>query len=198
MNPSAEDRMPPIPRERMTEAQRAAADALIVGPRKGVKGPFIPLLRSPELMDRLQRVGEYLRFRNALPVRLSEFATLLVARQWTQQFEWAVHVPLAIAAGTAPATIDALREGRRPATMSEDEAVVHDLVAELMARKSVSDALYAEGVSRLGEHGVLDLLGLVGYFTTISMVLNVARTPADAVEGVAPLPAAAPQASIAP
>jgi 4-carboxymuconolactone decarboxylase len=185
---NAEDRMPPIPREHMTEAQRAAADALIAGPRKGVKGPFIPLLRSPELMDRLQRVGEYLRFQSALPVRLSEFATLLVARQWTQQFEWVVHVPLAIAAGTSPATIDALREGRRPATMSDAEAVVHDLVAELIAEKSVSDALYAEGERRLGEHGVLDLLGLVGYFTTISMVLNVARTPADAVAGVAPLP----------
>ncbi|MCE9659723.1 MAG: carboxymuconolactone decarboxylase family protein [Burkholderiales bacterium] len=189
MTDAAKDRMPPIPRERMTEAQREAADALIAGPRKGVKGPFIPLLRSPELMDRLQRVGEYLRFRNALPARLSEFATLLVAREWTQQFEWAVHVPLAIAAGTAPATIAALREGRRPATMSGDEAAVYDLVAELTARKSVSDPLYAEAVSRFGEHGLLDLLGLVGYFTTISMVLNVARTPADAVEGVAPLPA---------
>ena len=94
------DRMPPIPRERMTEAQRAAADELIAGPRKGVKGPFVPLLRSPELMARLQKVGEYLRFESALPPRLSEFATLVVARRWTQQFEWAVHVPLAIAAGT--------------------------------------------------------------------------------------------------
>ena len=198
MNDSSEDRMPPIPRERMTEAQRAAADELIAGPRKAVKGPFIPLLRSPELMARLQRVGEYLRFQSALPARLSEFATLLVARHWTQQFEWTVHVPLAIAAGTSPATIATLREGHRPETMSDVEAVVYDLLAELDGRKSISDTLYAEGVRRLGEQGLLDLLGLVGYFTTISMVLNVARTPADAVEGVVPLPAAAAQASIAP
>ena len=198
MNDSSEDRMPPIPRERMTEAQRAAADELIAGPRKAVKGPFIPLLRSPELMARLQRVGEYLRFQSALPARLSEFATLLVARHWTQQFEWAVHVPLAIAAGTSPVTIATLREGHRPETMSDAEAVVYDLLVELDGRKSISDALYAEGVRRLGEQGLLDLLGLVGYFTTISMVLNVARTPADAVEGVVPLPAAAAQASIAP
>jgi len=182
------DRMPPIPREQMTEAQRAAADELIAGPRKGVKGPFVPLLRSPELMARLQKVGEYLRFGSALPQRLSEFATLLVARHWTQQFEWAVHVPLAIAAGTLPATIDALRAGIRPATMSDDEALLHDFVNELVDRRGVSDALYRDAVGRLGEHGVLDLIGLVGYFTTISMVLNVARTPAGTVEGVAPLP----------
>jgi len=183
------DRMPPIPRERMTDAQRAAADELIAGPRKGVKGPFVPLLRSPELMARLQRVGEYLRFASALPPRLAEFATLLVARQWTQGFEWGVHVPLAIAAGTDPKTIDALREGGRPATMSAEEALVYDFVAELDAERGVSDARYDAAVAALGEHGVLDLLGLVGYFTTISMVLNVARTPADAPGGVAPLPA---------
>ena len=188
MSTALPDRMPPIPRERMTEAQRAAADELIAGPRKGVKGPFVPLLRSPELMARLQKVGEYLRFGSALPQRLSEFATLLVARHWTQQFEWAVHVPLAIAAGTLPATIDALRAGIRPATMSDDEALLHDFVNELVDRRGVSDALYRDAVGRLGEHGVLDLIGLVGYFTTISMVLNVARTPTGAVEGVAPLP----------
>jgi len=188
MSTALPDRMPPIPRERMTEAQRAAADELIAGPRKGVKGPFVPLLRSPELMARLQKVGEYLRFGSALPPRLSEFATLLVARQWAQAFEWGVHVPLAIAAGTDPQTIDALREGRRPGTMSAEEALVFDLVAELDAERGVSDARYAAAVAALGEQGVLDLLGLVGYFTTISMVLNVARTPADAPAGVAPLP----------
>jgi 4-carboxymuconolactone decarboxylase len=187
------DRMPPIPRERMTEAQRAAADELIAGPRKAVKGPFIPLLRSPELMARLQKVGEYLRFGSALPPRLSEFATLVVARQWTQQFEWGVHVPLAIAAGTDPRTIDALREGGRPATMSTEEALVFDFLGELEAGRGVSDARYGEAVATLGEQGVLDLLGLVGYFATISMVLNVARTPADAPPGVAPLPSRAPR-----
>jgi 4-carboxymuconolactone decarboxylase len=172
----------------MSDAQRAAADELIAGPRKGVKGPFIALLRSPELMARLQRVGEFLRFQSSLPVRVSEFATLVVSRQWTQQFEWFTHVPLAIKAGTARETIDALSEGRRPATMSAQEALVYDFVTELAVNKGVSDSLYRECVDSLAEQGVLELIGLVGYFTLISMTLNVARTPADIVEGVAPLP----------
>jgi 4-carboxymuconolactone decarboxylase len=182
-------RMPPIPRDRMSDAQRMAADELIAGPRKGVTGPFIALLRSPELMSRLQKVGEFLRFQSSLPARVSEFGSLVVARQWTQQFEWFTHVPLALKEGTARETIDALREGRRPATMSEDEALVYDFVTELTLNKGVCDSSYRECIHCFGEQGVLDLIGLVGYFILVSMVLNVANTPADAVEGVAPLPA---------
>jgi len=173
----------------MSDAQRAAADDLAAGPRKGVKGPFIALLRSPELMSRLQRVGEFLRFQSSLPARVSEFGSLVLSRQWTQQFEWFTHVPLALKAGTARETIDALREGRRPATMSADEALVYDFVTELTLNKGVCDSSYQECINCLGEQGVVDLVGLVGYFTLISMVLNVANTPADAVEDVAPLPA---------
>lgn len=184
-----ESRLPPIPRDRMSDVQRAAADELIAGPRKGVKGPFIALLRSPELMARLQRVGEFLRFQSSLPVRVSEFATLVVSRQWTQQFEWLTHVPLALAAGTARETIDALWDGRRPATMSAQEALAYDFVTELTAHKGVCDSIYRECVDSLTEQGALELVGLVGYFTLISMVLNVAQTPADPVEGVASLPA---------
>jgi 4-carboxymuconolactone decarboxylase len=190
MNPPV-DRMPPIPRDRMSDAQLAAADELAAGPRKGVKGPFIALLRSPELMARLQKVGEFLRFQSSLPVRVSEFATLVVARQWTEQFEWFTHVPLALKAGTAAETIRALSEGHRPASMGAQEALVYDFATGLAADHSVSDALYRACVDSLGEQGVLELIGLVGYFTLISMVLNVARTPADVVEGVAPLPALA-------
>src|SRR3954466_15301567 len=108
------DRMPPLEASAMDDAQRKAARALVEGPRKGVKGPFIALLRSPELMDRLQQVGEYLRFRSSLQPRISEFLMLIVSRQWTQQFEWAVHVPLALKAGVAAQAIDSLAEGRRP------------------------------------------------------------------------------------
>jgi 4-carboxymuconolactone decarboxylase len=187
------ERMPPLAREAMNAAQQAAADELIAGPRKAVKGPFIALLRSPALMARLQKVGEYLRFDSALPPRLSEFATLVVARAWSQQFEWAVHVPLALQAGTSAATVDALREGRRPTDMSADEALVHDFLVELEAHRGVCDATYAATVSRLGEQGVVDLVALAGYFTLVSMVLNVARTPAepnDAVPALPPLPIA--------
>ena len=113
----SEERLALPPFEAMTEAQRIAANDLIAGPRKGVKGPFIPLLRSPELMSRLQKVGEYLRFHSSLAPRISELATLCVARSWSQQFEWVIHVPLALKAGTSKETIAAIRDGRRPSTM---------------------------------------------------------------------------------
>jgi 4-carboxymuconolactone decarboxylase len=183
------ERMPPLARDAMDEAQRAAADELIAGPRKGVKGPFVALLRSPRLLSPLQKAGEYLRFDSALSRRVSEFATLVVSRQWTQQFEWSVHVPLALQEGTSAATIEALRLGRRPPAMSAEEAFVHDFVLELTTHRGVSDATYAECVERFGERGTIDLVGLVGYFTLVSMVLNVAHTPPGEVAGVAQLPA---------
>jgi len=186
---SITDRLPPLERDRMTEAQRAAADELTAGPRRGVKGPFIPLLRSPALLARLQKVGEHLRFESALPQRLNEFATLLVARAWSQQFEWCVHVPLALAAGVAQDTIDAVREGRRPTAMADDEALVHAFTTELQQHQGVCDATYAEALARFGEAGVVELSALVGYFTLVSMVLNVAHTPPEAAAGVEPLPA---------
>ena len=182
------DRMPPLARESMDDTQRAAADELIAGPRKGVKGPFIALLRSPRLLAPLQKAGEYLRFDSALPRRVSEFATLVVSRQWTQQFEWFTHVPLALNEGTSAETIEALRIGRRPPTMSADEALVYDFIVELMTNRGVADETFAACVGRFGERGVIDLVGLVGYFTMISMVLNVARTPIAEVPGVAALP----------
>ncbi len=189
MTTASSNRMPLMARDRMNDAQQAAADELMAGPRKGVKGPFIPLLRSPELLSRLQKVGEFLRFQSSLPPRLSEFATLVVARQWTQQFEWFTHVPLALEAGTTAATIAALGDGRRPDTMSVEEAAVYDFVTELSTNKGICDSTYRACVDHFTEQGVVELIGLVGYFTLISMVLNVARTPADPVEGVAPLPA---------
>jgi 4-carboxymuconolactone decarboxylase len=188
MTMEPKDRMPLIPREEMDEAQRAAADELIAGPRKGVKGPFIPLLRSPRLMARLQKVGEYLRFESALPRRLNELVTLVVSRAWTQQFEWFTHVPLARQAGTSEETIEALREGRRPAGMSREEELVHDFTVELLNTRGVSDATYRACLQLLGERGVVELVALVGYFATVSMVLNVAHTPPEAVAGLQPLP----------
>ena len=182
------ERMPALSRDQMDDGQRAAADELIAGPRKGVKGPFIPLLRSPQLMARLQKVGEYLRFESGLSRRVNEFVTCVVSREWTQQFEWATHVPLAITAGTAPETIEALREGRRPTGMSGEEELAYDFTTELLRNRGVSDATYRAAVEALGEGGVIDLVGLVGYFTGISMVLNVAHTPPEVGSSVKPLP----------
>lgn len=181
------DRMPPLAADEMNEAQRKAADELIAGPRGGVKGPFIPLLRSPDLMDRLQKVGEYLRFKSSLEPRISEFLMCVVSRDWTQQFEWFVHVPLALKAGVKQETLKSLAEGRRPVGMVEDEEVAYDFWDELLRTKGVSDATYKRAVNKFGEPGIIDMLGLIGYFTTVSMVLNVAHTPPPRDETVTAL-----------
>ena len=180
------DRMPPMDSAAMNAAQRAAAAALIAGPRKGVFGPFVPLLRSPALLERMQRVGEYLRFETSVPQRLNEWAILVTARFWTNQFEWVVHHPLAMKAGVAAAAVDALARRERPAAMAPDEAVVHDFVHELLTQHAVSDERYAAALALLGEQGVVDLLGTVGYFSALDLLMNAVRTPAPA-GNVAPL-----------
>lgn len=182
-NTTPVDRLPPLELSQMNEAQRKAAEELIAGPRKGVKGPFIPLLRSPELLNRMQKVGEYLRFQSALTPRINEFVTLIVAREYTQEFEWFVHLPLAAKAGTSAETLAALAQGQRPPAMADDETVAYDFAIELLARHGVSDATYARTLATFGEQGLMDLVGLIGYFAAISLVLNVAHTPPDTLTG---------------
>jgi 4-carboxymuconolactone decarboxylase len=138
-------------------------------------------------MDRLQSVGEYLRFRSSLEPRISEFVMLIVSREWSQQFEWAVHVPLGRKAGLAEALIAALAERRRPAGMREDEEIVYDFCDELLRTKGVSETTYGRTVQKFGEAGVIDIVAVAGYFTTVSMVMNVAHTPPPAGAGVPPL-----------
>jgi len=179
--------MPMLEPAAMNEAQRKAAQALAAGPRGGVKGPFIALLRSPELMDRLRQVGDYLRFRSSLEPRISEFLMLIVSRVWTQQFEWSVHAPLALKAGVTAQTVESLAKGRRPDSMARDEALAYDFCDELLRTKGVSDATYRAAVDQFGEAGVIDMLGVLGYFTTVSMALNVAHTPALEDAGIAAL-----------
>jgi 4-carboxymuconolactone decarboxylase len=181
------ERMPPLSPDKMNAAQRKAADELAAGPRGGVKGPFVPLLRSPELMDRLQKVGEYLRFRSSLEARISEFIMLIVAREWTQHFEWCVHVPLGRKADLADGLIAALAERRRPKGMREDEEIVYDFCDELLRARGVSDTTYRSAVEKFGEAGVIDIVAVAGYFTTVSMVMNVAHTPPPEDASVAPL-----------
>jgi 4-carboxymuconolactone decarboxylase len=174
---AAQDRMPPIPKDKMTEAQKKAAEELVAGPRGALNGPFVPLLRSPELMSRLQKTGEYLRFQNSVGTKLTEFIILLTARQWTQQYEYNAHVPLALKAGVKPEVVTAITEGRRPAGMAADEEAAYDFWTELRSNQSVSDATYARAVSKFGEQGVIDMTGLTGYYTVLAMIMNVARTP---------------------
>jgi 4-carboxymuconolactone decarboxylase len=169
--------MPPLPADRLTPAQRETRDEIVAGRRGDLYGPFVPALRSPELLRRLQKVGEYLRYEPALPPKLREMAILLVAREWTQDFEWGVHAPLAQQAGLAPATIAAIADGRRPVDLAADEALVYDFLLELGRTRTVGDATYAAVLDALGEQGVVDLVALTGYYAMLAMIMNVARTP---------------------
>src|SRR5262245_4120678 len=136
-------RFPPLDPAAMTPDQKRVAEAIASGPRGGLRGPFQAWLRSPELADRLQKVGEYLRFSSSLPPRLNEFAILITARAWTAQFEWYAHHRLAMAAGLKPEIAADLAEGRRPAGMADDEAAIYDFCTELRATTRISDATLA-------------------------------------------------------
>jgi 4-carboxymuconolactone decarboxylase len=175
-----QDRLPPIPEAQWTPEQREHAREIIEGPRGALISPFVPLLRSPELMTHAQRMGEYLRYRSAIGLRLSELAILVTARQWSQQVEWAIHAPIAEREGIAPETIQAIAEGRRPVTMNDDEALVHDFCIELHRNRGVSDITWSAAQKCFGEQGVVNLLGINGYYTLLSMVMNAARTTVPA------------------
>jgi 4-carboxymuconolactone decarboxylase len=172
------DRLPPLTEEQMSPEQRAAAAEISAGPRGAVIGPFAPLLRSPELMTRLQKVGEYLRFESPLERRLFEMTILFVARWWDQQFEWTFHHPLALQAGLDPAIADAIAEDRRPEDMDAAAAAVWDLLDELFRTRAVSDDVYARALAELGEVGVLEVVATAGYYTTLAVVMQAARTAA--------------------
>ncbi len=184
------ERLPRIPPEKMTEAQKKVAAEIAAGPRGEVRGPFVALLRSPELLSPLQKVGEYLRYKCRLDRRVMEFATLIAARHWTQHYEWHSHHEHAMKAGLKPAIADAIAEGRRPTGMAADEAIVYDLLTETLHNKCVSDPTYARAVAQFGESGVVDLVTLAGYYLTLAMVMNMARTalPAGKLELLKPFP----------
>ena len=181
---AAQDRMPPIPADKMTDAQKKAAADLTAGPRGGLNGPFVPLLRSPEFMNRLQKMGEYLRYNSSLGTKLNEFVILLTARDWTQQYEYSIHAPLAVKAGLKPEIVTAVTAGRRPTGMAADEEIVYDFCTELQRHRSVTDATYARAVGQFGEQGVIDMTGTAGYYSMLAMIMSVARTPID--PGTAP------------
>jgi 4-carboxymuconolactone decarboxylase len=187
---SAQDRMPPIPADRMTAAQRQAVAEFKAARSADISGPFVPLLRSPEVMTRARAMGDYLRFKSTLPPRLSEFTILLAARRWTQQYEWNVHQPLALQAGLKPDIAQAVADGRRPDGMAGDEEALYTLVDEVQRNQSVSDATYARAVAAFGEAGVIDALGITGYYSMLAMVMNTARTalPDGMRPALAPFP----------
>jgi len=173
----AQDRMPEIPADKLTDSQKKAVAEFVAGRGTSPTGPFIPLLRSPEVMLRAKAMGDYLRYKSVLPPKLSEFAILITAREWTQQFEWGVHSAIAVKAGVTPEIIKQLAEGQRPTGMSEEEAIIYDFCIELHHNKSVSDTTYSRAMAKFGDQGVIDLVGINGYYTFLSMVMNVTRTP---------------------
>jgi 4-carboxymuconolactone decarboxylase len=186
----AQERMPPIPPERMTEAQKKAVDEFKAARNADVGGPFAPLLRSPEVMNRARAMGDYLRFKSVLPPRLSEFAILITARQWTQNYEWDAHSRIAQQAGMSADILKALADGRRPDRMADDEEILYAFCTELQRNQSVSDTTYERAVAKFGEQGVIDMVGISGYYTLLAMVLNTARTPVPAgrAPALAPFP----------
>ena len=186
----AQERLPVIPDEKLTEVQKKASAEFAEGRGYPVRGPFAAMLRSPEVMLRAKAMGDYLRFKSTIPPRLNELAILITARQWGQSYEWHAHRPLAEKAGLNPDIALAVADGRRPAGMAADEELVFDFCAELHANKSVSDATYQRALAKFGEQGIVDLTAVNGYYSFIAMVLNVARTalPAGAKPGLQPFP----------
>ncbi len=159
-------------------------DAIASGPRKGVRGPLAVWLHRPQLANHAQALGRYCRYDSSLPPRLSELAILLLGRHWLAEYEWAAHKPFALEAGISPQVIEAIRDGRQPDFTQRDEALVYAFINQLHARRGIDDALYAEVAEALGRDGIVDLVGVAGYYTLISMTIKVFDVPPPA--GVAP------------
>lgn len=184
-------RFPQLTLDQLGPETRPLAEEIIKVSSSGLGGPYNALLRSPVLADRLKRLLDYLRFGSSLPKRLNEFAILIQGRLWTAQIEWHVHCPLAIKAGLAESVAADLREGRRPASMQPDEAVVYDFCMELSTRHKVSDATFERAKDLLTEQQIVDLIAVSGTYVTVAMLLNVSEAgiPAGNPPPLAPLSA---------
>jgi 4-carboxymuconolactone decarboxylase len=206
---TAQDRMPKIPPDQLTEAQKKAVEerdaaqkvvraeacrdpkmdqAKCTADYFDVHGPMVPLLRSPEVMVAANAMDNYLEFRSILPPDVREFVILIAAREWTQQYVWNSHYANAIKHGLSLEIVNALREGRRPSSMSENEETVYDFLDELRRIHSVSDPTYARALSKFGEQGIVEIVSAYGCYSYLSMVMNMARTPLPKSASAPPLP----------
>ena len=170
-------RLPPVAPDAYSAEQKAAADDFFATRKVGFSGPWHVFIRSPELLTHAQRMGEYLRYRCTIAGRLSELTILIVARHWTQDYEWGAHRKHALRDGVTEDTIAAIAEGRRPPNLTDDETAVYSFVTELLNNRRVSDATYAVALQRFGEQGVIDICGIVGYYQLLALTMNVARVP---------------------
>jgi 4-carboxymuconolactone decarboxylase len=183
-------RFAPLKADELSPAQKAWADAIAVPPRNAKWGaaPYRAYIRNPELAPKLSALSDYLRWNTTLPPRLSEFAIVITARNWTAQYEWAAHYPLALKAGLDVKILSDLSAGRRPENMRDDEAALYDLATALYRDKKVSDPVYKAAVDKFGERGVMDIIGIIGYYDLVSMTLITAQVPAPSDSAAPPLP----------
>ncbi|MCW8085477.1 carboxymuconolactone decarboxylase family protein [Sabulicella glaciei] len=163
--------------ETMTAQQKEVADRIAGGARAGVKGPFPAWLHAPELADRMQAVGRYIRWETTFPARLSELAILVTAARWKARYEWYAHHKFAMDGGLRPEIAEAIRVGQTPKDLAEDEAAVYAFARELNDTGNVSDATFARAKSLFGERGCAELLATCGYYTAVGFTLNVAGVP---------------------
>ncbi len=170
-------RLPELTQATMTPEQQAGFDAIRSSPRGGVPGPLLAWLQSPGLAERAQSLGAFCRYGTSLPPRLSELAILVTGAYWKAGYEWFVHAPIALAAGLDPAAVEALRTGGKPAFPQADEQVVYRFAHELLHTHRVSEAAYGEAVAALGAPGVVELVGILGYYGLISMTINAFQLP---------------------
>ena len=171
-------RLSTLNKDQMTADQARVHDEIVAGPRGAIVGPFNALLRSPGLAAPAQEMGAYLRFESPVPAKLREFAILITARFWSAQFEWHYHAELALKEGLAESIVNAIAVRDHPSEMDDAETCIYEFCVELLERKEVVDATYAKAVDLLGETGVVELVGTVGYYGMVSVVLNTFRVPA--------------------
>ncbi|MGY8813724.1 MAG: carboxymuconolactone decarboxylase family protein [Gammaproteobacteria bacterium] len=178
----ADNRLSPISPDNYTEEQKTAAAEFMAARNVPVFGSFEPLMHSPQVMNQARAMGDYLRYKSSLGNTLSELVILITAREWTQDYEWFVHHPIALKAGIKQEVTEAIADGRRPSGMNEDEEIVYDFSTELHRNKRVSDHTYERAQKRFGNKGVVDLTGINAYYTLLAMQMNVAqyKIPKDA------------------
>jgi 4-carboxymuconolactone decarboxylase len=171
------DRFKPLKYEEMTPAQKTMIDHLLAGERTGVGGPFNVLLRSPEMGDIAQQFGAAGRFHSALSAQVRETVIILTARFWMAQYEWSAHKKLALEAGVSPAIVDAIANGKRPPSLEPELGTAYNFMTELLKTRQVSDSIFAATKEKFGERGIVDMIGLAGWYTTVSLALNTDRYP---------------------
>ena len=171
------NRFAPLTYQQMTPAQKKMFENLISGERRGAAGPFNVLLRSPEMGDLAQQFGASMRYHSTIPGKLNELAIIITARHWTSQYEWYAHKRAALQAGLKPAIVDAIAAGRRPSGMQADEEAVYNFATEILETKQMSDKTLAATKAAFGERGVVDLLGVIGWYQFVSSILNTDQYP---------------------